>query len=162
MDPRIERTAEGYRLECRTVLPRPLDEVFPFFADCRNLERITPPDLRFSILTPDPIVMREGLRIDYRIRLGPVPMRWLSEITAWEPPHRFVDVQLSGPYRRWIHEHTFRADGGTTHMTDRVDFLSPGGRLAHELFINRKVRGIFRHRSEVFAELFPAQERRAD
>lgn len=155
MDPTIERTPNGYRLTCRTTIPRPLGEVFPFFADCRNLERITPPDLRFSILTPDPIVMREGLLIDYRIRLGPLPMKWRTEITAWEPPHRFVDVQLAGPYRRWIHEHAFVGDGDVTRMTDRVDFLSPGGRLAHALFINGKVRDIFRHRARVFAELFP-------
>jgi len=154
MEPRIVRTGPAYRLECETVLPRPLAEVFPFFADCRNLERITPDDLRFVILTPGPIVMREGLRIDYRIRLGPFPMRWQTEITAWEPPHRFVDVQREGPYRVWVHEHAFREEDGLTHMTDRVEFLSPGGRLVHELFVNRKVRDIFRFRARTFSRLF--------
>lgn len=156
MEIRIDRTRDGYRLESVLVLPRPIRDVFPFFADCRNLERVTPNDLSFSILTPDPIEMRVGLVIDYRLRLGPFPFLWRSEITAWDPPFRFVDEQRRGPYRTWIHEHRFEDLGKETRMVDRVDFASPGGRLVHELFVNRKVRGIFEHRTTVFSDLFPA------
>jgi len=90
MSPTITRTPRGYRLHASCLLASPIDDVFPFFADAFNLERLTPPFLRFEILTPPPLEMREALLIDYRIRLGPFPMRWRTEIAAWEPPHRFV------------------------------------------------------------------------
>ena len=96
-------------------LPHQPQDVFPFFADAFNLERLTPPSLGFRVLTPPPIEMKVGTLIDYRVRLRGVPMRWQSEITAWEPPHRFVDEQRRGPYRLWIHEHTFTSQDGGTH-----------------------------------------------
>ena len=151
----ITRTDRGYRLETETVLPRPPEELFPFFADCHNLERITPPDLSFRILTPDPIEMGAGTLIDYRLRLGGVPFRWRTEITTWDPPHSFTDTQLRGPYLLWIHRHEFHGEGDRTRMVDRVDFRAPGGELVHRLFVNRKVRSIFEHRAGRFAELFP-------
>lgn len=86
-----------FELTCEVMLPRPPGEVFPFFADARNLERLTPPWLRFEVLTPEPIEMRRSAVIDYRLRLRGVPVRWRSEITAWEPPFRFVDEQRRGP-----------------------------------------------------------------
>jgi ligand-binding SRPBCC domain-containing protein len=161
MEPRIERTADGYRLECEISIPHPLSEVFPFFSDHRNLEAVTPEDLDFTILTPGPVSMEVGLLIDYRIKLGGIPFRWQSEITVWEPPHRFVDEQRKGPYRKWIHEHRFEEVGNTTRMIDRVDFRSPGGALAHRLFVNRKVRQIFLHRTKVMGEIFPDHDRAA-
>jgi ligand-binding SRPBCC domain-containing protein len=126
---------EGLSLELRrtltrsTRLNRPLDEVFAFFADAGNLERITPRELRFRILTPLPIEMRSGARIDYRLSLYGVPFRWRTEIAVWEPPHRFVDVQRSGPYREWIHTHRFLAEGEGTRMQDEVAYVLPLGRL---------------------------------
>src|SRR3954454_11619450 len=92
-------------------LDAPPEAVFPFFADARNLEAITPPLLRFRMLTPEPIAMGAGTRLRYRLRVRGVPVSWLTEVREWPPPHRFVDVQLEGPYALWEHTHTFEEDG---------------------------------------------------
>lgn len=107
-------------------LPRPVPEVFAFFSDPGNLEAITPPWLQFQILTPQPLEMRAGSLLDYRLRLHGVPIYWRTEISVWEPPHRFVDQQLKGPYLLWVHEHTFEKQGDGTLVRDRVDYRSPG------------------------------------
>ncbi len=145
-------TESEIRREIR--VPLPLDRVFPFFADAANLERITPPWLRFEILTERPIVMEVGALIDYRIRMRGVPMRWRTRITAWEPPYRFVDEQLRGPYRQWIHEHTFEAAGDETICRDHVRYRVPGGALIDRLFVRRDVERIFDHRTERLREIF--------
>lgn len=145
---------DGFTLLAEVVLPRPLREVFPFFANAENLERITPPFLHFQILTPRPIEMRRGTLIDYKISLHGIPIRWRTEITVWEPPFRFVDTQLRGPYREWIHEHTFEERDGETVCRDRVDYKVPGGSLVHRLFVERDVRTIFTYRRDVLLEIF--------
>lgn len=145
------------QLRSELWLPRPLSEVFPFFADARNLQRITPPWLSFEVLTPAPIEMRPGTRIDYRLRVHGVPLRWQSEITAWEPPYRFVDEQRRGPYRLWHHEHTFREQNGGTLCGDVVQYASRGGPLRpliEALFVRRDVDRIFRYRREVLEREF--------
>lgn len=144
----------GVLLEASLWLPRPRAEVFPFFADALNLEAITPPWLRFEVLTRPPIAMRVGLRIDYRLRLRGLPMRWQSEITAWEPPHRFVDEQRRGPYRVWIHEHTFEERDGGTLARDVVSYRVWGGALIDRLFVRRDVANIFRFRQAAMAGRF--------
>lgn len=154
----------SYHFESEITVPRPRREVFAFFADAANLERITPPWLSFEIADPTPIVMRAGARIDYRLRVRGLPMRWRSEITLWEPPHRFVDTQLRGPYRQWIHEHSFEevplepgAGGHATLCRDRVDYAVPGGPLApliHRLFVRRDVEAIFAYRTKRLREIF--------
>src|SRR5262245_50001712 len=96
--------------ECEQWLPAPREEIFEFFSRAENLEAITPPWLRFRLITPSPIEIRRGTHIDYRLRVHAVPVRWQSEITAWEPPASFVDEQRRGPYRRWVHTHTFVAE----------------------------------------------------
>ena len=128
--------------------------MFRFFADAFNLETLTPPWLKFEVLTPRPIVMHVGLQIDYRLRLRGLPMRWRSEITAWEPPGRFVDEQRRGPYRTWIHEHTFEERDGGTLARDRVQYAVIGGRLINTLFVRRDVERIFHFRREKLRELF--------
>ena len=144
-----------WELRTRIRLARPRDEVFAFFADAANLEAITPPLLRFRILTPQPIEMRPGALIEYQLRLRGLPVRWKTEITAWEPPHRFVDEQLRGPYRLWVHEPTFEeAPGGGTFVIDRVRYRVPFGRLANWLLVERDVRKIFTWRGEVLLRRF--------
>jgi ligand-binding SRPBCC domain-containing protein len=129
------------------ILPGTPEQVFPFFADAANLEAITPPWLRFRIVTPGPIEMREGALIDYRLRLRGVPIRWRTRIDEWEPGVRFVDRQLSGPYKLWHHTHEFAptADGGTL-MRDTVRFEVPFARLAMPL-VSRDLKRIFDHRA---------------
>ncbi|MCS6770740.1 MAG: SRPBCC family protein [Kiritimatiellae bacterium] len=144
----------GYTLLAELWLPRPVNEVFPFFASAENLERITPPYLRFEILTPRPIEMRRGTLIDYRIRLRGLPIRWRTEISIWEPPFRFVDTQLRGPYRQWIHEHTFEERDGGTLCRDRVDYKVPGGEWVHRLFVKKDVRDIFVYRQNALLQIF--------
>lgn len=135
-------------------LPRPRAEVFEFFSNAGNLETLTPPWLRFSILTPQPIPMRKGALIDYKLRIHGIPVRWQTEITAWDPPARFVDEQRRGPYRVWIHEHTFEERDGGTLARDRVEYAAPGGWLVERLFVRGDVERIFRFRQETMAKLF--------
>lgn len=154
-DPALEeKLARCERLDRSLWVPRPLSEVFPFFASAANLEALTPPWLRFEIVTPLPIAMREGALIDYRIKLYGVPMRWRTLISAWEPPHRFVDEQIKGPYAVWHHEHTFTERDGGTLLEDHVHFRSPLGFLTHPLFIRRQLAQIFDFRHQIIAEKF--------
>jgi ligand-binding SRPBCC domain-containing protein len=136
------------------------EQVFPFFADAANLDAITPPLLRFSTLTPGPIAMRTGTVIQYALRLHGVPLRWTSVIQAWEPPHRFIDVQLRGPFGLWHHEHRFAPSGdGGTLMTDHVHHgvgWGPAGALARRLFVLGDVERIFDHRARVIPGLLAA------
>ena len=143
-----------FTIEAEIRLPAPLDTVWPFFSDARNLERLTPPFLRFEVLTPDPIEMAAGTLIDYRLRIRGVPISWQSEITVWEPPHRFVDEQRRGPYKCWIHEHSFAADGDETIARDHVRYDHIGGRLANRVIVGPDVRRIFAYREKVLKELF--------
>ena len=137
-----------FTLNNEVWLPRPIDEVFEFFSDAHNLETLTPPPLRFEILTPSPIRMAVGTLIDYKLRLRGIPVRWRSEITAWEPPCRFVDEQRRGPYSMWSHEHIFEEIDGGTLAKDIVNYAVPGGALVNKLFVARDVRGIFEYRTE--------------
>lgn len=143
-----------FHFEQTQIVERPLAEVFAFFSDARNLSRLTPPWLRFEILTPEPITMAPGLRLDYRITLRGLPMKWQSEITEWEPPHRFVDEQRRGPYKTWIHEHRFRDLGDRTEVTDAVRYDVPGGRIVHALFVARDIEKIFAYRLQALAGIF--------
>jgi ligand-binding SRPBCC domain-containing protein len=146
-----------HMLETDQWVPSPLERVFPFFADARNLERITPPQLRFRILTPQPIEMAEGTLIDYALRMDGIPMRWRSRIDRWEPGRAFVDRQLSGPYARWIHTHTFEAEDGGTRVRDRVEYalpLDPLTRPMHAWLVRPRLERIFGHRNDVIAGEF--------
>ena len=143
-----------FELTSEVLLPRPLAEVFPFFADARNLEKLTPPWLRFRVLTPGRIDMRRSATIDYRLRLRGVPIRWRSEITAWEPPFRFVDEQRRGPYRLWIHEHRFEERAGRTLASDHVRYAVPGGRLVDRLLVRPDLERIFEYRRDALRSVF--------
>ena len=137
-------------------LPVRRDEVFPFFADAFNLERITPPRLRFRILTPAPIEMGKGVHIEYRLSLFGVPFSWLTVIPDWDPPKRFVDQQIRGPYRSWVHTHEFIDAGDATVITDRVEYELPFGllgRLVHPL-VRRQLDEIFAFRQNAICACF--------
>jgi ligand-binding SRPBCC domain-containing protein len=134
-----------------------LDEVFAFFGEPENLALITPPWLGFRILTPEPVKMRVGALIDYQISLGPLPTRWRTLITTYDPPNLFVDEQLNGPYSFWHHTHRFEATGRGTNITDEIRYLlpfGPLGTLVHALLVRRQLKGIFAHRRRVIAEMF--------
>ena len=137
-------------------LPLPPEAVFAFFGNAANLDAITPPWLGFRILTPLPIVMREGTLIDYRLRVHRLPLRWRKRISAWQPPHRFVDEQSRGPYRQWIHEHTFEPRNHGTLVRDLVRYAVPFDFIAHLLFVRRDIEKIFEFRAEELKRRFTA------
>lgn len=140
------------------------EEVFGFFAEAKNLEAITPPLLGFEVITPGPIDMHVGTLIEYRLRVHRIPVRWLTSIQAWEPPRRFVDTQLKGPYALWHHTHAFEPDGQQhTRMTDTVRYALGFGRigeLAQRGFVGRDVEQIFEHRARVIGPLLAADIRK--
>lgn len=139
-------------------------EVFPFFADAFNLEALTPPLLRFRVITPGPIEMRAGTLIQYRLRLRGVPVGWKTLIQDWSPSRRFVDTQLSGPYALWHHTHTFDPlPGERTLMTDVVRYavgFGPLGEVAQRALVRRDVEAIFDYRREAIAGLLAREVRR--
>lgn len=145
-----------HALSTELSLPVPRDQVFSFFADAFNLEAITPPWLKFTLLTPAPITLRAGALLDYRLRVHGLPLRWRSEITVWDPPFRFVDEQRRGPYRRWVHTHTFQEIDGGTLCRDVVEYAVPGGSFIHWLLVRRDVERIFAYRQEVIRRRFRA------
>lgn len=151
-------------LEREQRLACPRDEVFAFFEDAANLERLTPAFLKFRVVTPPPIEMRAGALIDYRLRLFGVPLTWRTLIEIYEPNVRFVDLQLRGPYRLWRHTHTFEEIPGGTLMRDRVEYalpLGPLGDVARAMFVRRTLERIFDFRNETIASIFGAGDRRA-
>ena len=144
-------------LKRRQIIPRPRNEVFEFFSDASNLQRITPPQLKFQILSPQPIEMKTGALIDYRLQLYGLGLIWKTEITQWNPPFDFVDTALKSPYRQWIHLHTF-SDGanGTMVMEDCVRYrlpLAPFGEIAHWP-VRRQLEMIFAYRRKIITEIF--------
>lgn len=148
-----------YHLESEIWVPQSITEVFPFFSDARNLQRITPEWLDFRVVGMSTPQIEAQTRIDYRLKIRGLPIRWQSEITIWEPPYRFVDRQLKGPYSHWHHEHIFKEQRGGTLCIDRVDYMPPGGPLLapliNWLLVARDVRSIFQYRRDQLESLFP-------
>jgi ligand-binding SRPBCC domain-containing protein len=135
-------------------LPQLRPTVFAFFADISHLQQITPSFVHLTVLTPGPVQMRVGAVIDHKLRLWGMPIYWRTGISDWNPPIRFVDKQLRGPYRRWIHEHTFEERDGGTLMKDTVRYAVWGGRLVNALFVRRDVKRLFEFRREKLLKLF--------
>ena len=147
------------RFETEQLVPAPLKDVFAFFSLAENLERITPPFLRFKILTSLPIEMRQGTLIDYQLRIRGIPVRWRTQIADWNPPYQFVDTQLKGPYTLWHHTHTFSDAGAAgTLMRDVVRYqapLGPLGLLVSPFFVRPEIERIFAFRRQAIAGFFP-------
>ena len=148
--------------EQRVALP--IEQTFEIYADAFNLEVITPPFLRFRVVSPAPVLMGVGTLIEYRLRLHGIPVRWLTRIEEWEPPLRFVDRQVSGPYALWHHTHEFETDGDATLIRDRVRYrigFGPLGSLALRLLVRRDVEGIFDYRRAAMSELIRSRQKQA-
>lgn len=149
-------------IEREQFVPRSLPEVFAFFADAANLERITPRNLHFRILSRLPIDMHPGAVIDYQLSLFGVPFRWRTLIESFDVGRQFIDVQLRGPYRSWRHVHDFESVPGGTRMRDRVDYempFGPLGEVANTVFVTRQVENIFDFRRKVIQEVFASRPR---
>ncbi len=148
-----------HELRREQIVRAGLDEVFAFFSEARNLEVLTPPWLRFEVLTPEPVEMHEGTVIDYRLRLHGAPMRWRSLIERWEPGRAFVDRQVRGPYRLWHHTHEFEVDERGTVVRDIVRYALPLGALgefAHRCMVRRDLTRIFEFRRQAVVRVLGA------
>ena len=146
-----------FHFQTELKINKPVDEVFLFFSKAENLEQLTPSWLHFQILTALPIEMKAGALIDYRITLYKIPIFWRTEITLWDPAYRFVDSQIKGPYKKWIHEHTFMEVEGGCLITDKVQYqlyawiLSP---IIDRLFVRKEIKKIFNYRMDKIKALF--------
>jgi ligand-binding SRPBCC domain-containing protein len=149
------------RFHSELWLPRSREQVFSFFADPENLQRITPSWLHFQMISSPEIKITKGALLDYRLKLRGIPLRWQSEITVWEPPQRFVDRQTKGPYSLWVHEHTFREEEDGTTVGDHVEYAAYGGSLVHKFLIAPDLERIFRYRKRVLGEIFATRDRPA-
>jgi len=143
----------SYRFSTETIIPRDLSDVFDFFSDVRNLESITPPWLKFGIVTPEPIEMREGALIDYRLRIRGIPVRWRTRSDASNPPAYFIDSQVRGPYRTWIHEHTFEQTSQGVRVLDRLRYEFFCGALLDRWLVRPDIERIFEYRRRRMREL---------
>ncbi len=156
IDSKINLMAE-HVLERTQIIKKLREEVFEFFADAGNLEEITPPELNFKITTAQPIDIKKGALIDYKLKLRGIPLTWKTEITEWKPPFSFVDTALKSPYKQWIHRHTFEEnEAGETIMKDVVRYrlpFEPLGDLAH-FIVKRELKYIFDYRYKVIEEIF--------
>lgn len=144
------------QLSAEQWVPKKISEVFPFFADPKNLEQLTPPWLNFHITYQSTPQTQSGTLIEYKLRMRGLPMRWKSEITEWIPNQRFADNQLIGPYKKWYHVHQFVEKDGGTLLLDQVDFILPMGvlgKLALPL-VKRDLTKIFNYRITVIEKLF--------
>ena len=146
-----------HRLRREQVIELPLAEVFEFFSSARNLQKVTPAALRFEFLEEPPAEVEVGSLIRYRLRIGGIPVKWVTRIAEWDPPHRFADDQASGPYAYWHHVHSFRElEPGRTLMTDEVDYevpLGPLGEIARVVFVDRQLAQVFGYRQRAFAAI---------
>lgn len=146
-----------HTIERKQFVPKPLKEVFAFFATPENLARLTPRSLDFQIMTPPPIEMKAGTVFDYQIRLAGLPVRWTTLIDTYDPPHRFVDVQIKGPYSFWHHTHIFREIEGGTEVSDRVVYSMPFGvlgNLINSVWVRKDLDHIFSYRMKVIGDIF--------
>jgi len=142
-----------HRLHSELRIERPVEELFRFFSEPRNLQVITPPWLHLEVVSATTPSIRAGTEIDYRLRMRGIPMRWRSRISVWEPPLRFVDEQVAGPYRRWRHVHSFEPEGEATIARDDVEYAAWGGPLVR-LLVAPELERVFAYRRHALSEIF--------
>lgn len=145
-------------------LPLKIEDVFSFFCQVENLQRITPPELDFRILTRLPIPIDLGTKVDYQLRLFRIAFKWRSEITVWDPPYRFVDEQVSGPYKVWKHTHLFYGDDSGTVIEDRVIYRLPYwplGEIAYPL-VRLQLKRIFSYRQQTIGDILLGKTREGE
>jgi len=152
IDPRIPEDGDSVFTVSQWV-STPLEKTFEFFSDARNLEQITPPFLSFRIITPTPIEMRPGALIDYQLKLRGFPIQWRTEITEWELLKGFTDVQLKGPYRKWVHRHDFHEEKGGTRVEDTIHYRVPGGYLIDQMIVRPDLDKVFGFRQRKISQL---------
>ena len=143
-----------HTIEASMLIPRSREQVFPFFCDVVNLQRITPPELDFRILTSLPVEINKGTQVDYQLKLFGIAFNWRSEITVWDPPNRFVDAQISGPYKLWEHTHLFYENDGGTLIDDQVKYrlpFWPFGEIAYPV-VRAQLKRIFNYRQQKIRE----------
>lgn len=148
------RDGKDYTVFAEQWLPWTPEELFPFYGDASNLEVLTPDFLSFQVVTPQPIEMKPGALIDYRLKVHGLPIKWRTRIAKWEPTSHFVDEQIKGPYVKWYHQHRFEPVAGGTRVIDQVNFRPRGGALVYHLFVKRDVEQIFGYRQRVLKEMF--------
>ncbi|MFP3868513.1 MAG: SRPBCC family protein [Desulfobacteraceae bacterium] len=151
-----------HRLTVSMQVPRPRAEVFGFFAEANNLEAITPPELHFRIVSPQPIIIQKDTYIEYQLRLFGISFSWLTRITHWNPPQEFVDEQVQGPYKQWIHTHSFTEVNGGTEISDEVQYqlpFFPLGELAYPL-VHLQLQRIFAYRQKRIQDIFSGHLKR--
>jgi len=158
MSVEISKLDNEFRLKTQIVLPRRLDQIFAYFSSPKNLEEITPAFLKFKVLLSDHIEISSGSIINYDLRIHGLPIRWTTLISLWEPPFRFVDEQIRGPYRYWIHEHTFEESDSGVAINDFVRYQVFGGSFVHNLFVKRDLMRIFMFRREKLLTIFGSKE----
>lgn len=154
-----------YNINTKQIIKRPLDDVFEFFSRPENLEKITPKNLAFKILTPKPLVMKQGAVIDYTIKLFKMPIHWRTLITSYEPNHMFVDEQMKGPYSLWHHTHIFKETDEGVEILDNVVYAIPFGiigRILHYLWIKRDLKNIFEYRKTIINQVFSTKNKEVD
>lgn len=144
-----------FHFQSTVLLRHTREQVFEFFSRAENLDLLTPTWLHFNILTPMPVEMGLATRICYRIRIRGMPVRWVSEITEWSPPHVFEDTQVRGPYRKWVHRHVFEETPEGTLVHDYVSYRVPGGALVNRILVSGQLRRIFDYRRAKMLEVFP-------
>lgn len=131
------------------IVSKNIKEVFEFFEKPENLSVITPNWIKFRIMTKSPLEMKTGAEFDYRIYLMGVPLKWKTVIAKYEPPYKFVDIQKKGPYKLWVHTHTFEAIENGTKITDNIDYElygGPVGNLINSLYVKHNLKAIFNFR----------------
>lgn len=143
-----------FLLERDVIVARRIQEVFRFFSDPKNLNLLTPPWLDFHIVGCSTPTIGPNTLIDYKLKLRGFPLRWRSRILDWNPPYGFADEQVRGPYRHWIHQHSFEDLGARTRCRDSVRYSVVGGSIVNRLFVKRDVERIFDYRTEQLTKIF--------